>query len=222
MPDSDHAADFPSVPLFPLPNVVLFPKAVLPLHIFEERYKQMTADALEGERLIAMSLLLPGWEKDYHCKPAIEPVVCVGKILTSEKLGDGKYNFLLQGICRARIVREHEGRPYRTATLRKLPEPAVMEIDLAQERQRLAEQVSAGPLAGSPLGIQFAKLFERPIPTVHLMDLMAFTFVEDIRAKQRLLAETDPHRRSALLIDSLAGLSVAPPRGWASFCPSMN
>src|SRR5438034_6247945 len=86
-----------SVPLFPLPNVVLFPRAVLPLHIFEERYKAMTADALAGNGQIAMAVLLPGWEKSYYARPAIEPVVCVGAIISHEKLADGKYNFLLQG-----------------------------------------------------------------------------------------------------------------------------
>src|SRR5688572_33039349 len=69
------------VPLFPLPNVVLFPKAVLPLHIFEERYKAMTADALSGHRRIAMALLQRGWERDYYSRPMVEPIVCVGQIL---------------------------------------------------------------------------------------------------------------------------------------------
>ena len=90
-----------SVPLFPLPNVVLFPRAVLPLHIFEDRYKAMTADVLAGDRRIAMALLKPGWEKSYHQRPAIEPIVCVGRIISHEKLAKGEYNFLLQGRLRA-------------------------------------------------------------------------------------------------------------------------
>src|SRR5450432_4083147 len=92
-----------TVPLFPLPNVVLFPRAVLPLHIFEDRYKAMTADVLAGERYIAMALLQTGWEKNYHRRPEIDPVLCVGKILSLEKLPDGKYNLLLQGHLRAEI-----------------------------------------------------------------------------------------------------------------------
>src|SRR5436305_10266267 len=88
---ADLAADrFLGVPLFPLPNVVLFPRAVLPLHIFEERYKVMTADALAGDKLIAMALLRTGWEKNYYGKAAIERVVCLGQILTHEQLDDGK------------------------------------------------------------------------------------------------------------------------------------
>src|SRR5271170_4410028 len=96
--------DLSAVPLFPLPNVVLFPRAVLPLHIFEERYKAMTADALSGDHLIAMAVLGPGWEREY--RPEIEPVVCLGRIISYEKLPDGRYNFFLQGQIRAKIVRE--------------------------------------------------------------------------------------------------------------------
>src|SRR5438270_7411228 len=104
MTDPTDEADLSAVPLFPLPNVVLFPRAVLPLHIFEERYKAMTAHALEGDRQFAMALLRPGWEKNYYSKPVIDPVVCVGRILTHERLEDGKYNFMLQGTTRARVV----------------------------------------------------------------------------------------------------------------------
>src|SRR5512135_1917533 len=108
-----ESSELLGMPLFPLPNVVLFPRAVLPLHIFEERYKVMTADVLAGDGRLAMALLKSGWEKDYYGRPAIEQVVCVGQILSHEKLPDGKYNFLLQGRNRARVVREHRGKPYR-------------------------------------------------------------------------------------------------------------
>src|SRR5690242_6561563 len=109
MSKSGDDSNLARVPLFPLPNVVLLPRAILPLHIFEDRYKQMTADALAGNRQIAMALLKPGWERDYYQAPQIEPEVCVGTILSHEKLPDGKYNFLLQGQVRARIVKECKG-----------------------------------------------------------------------------------------------------------------
>src|SRR5438552_3900280 len=110
------------VPLFPLPNIVLLPRAILPLHIFEDRYKEMTADALAGDGTIAMALLRAGWEKSYYGRPEIEPVVCVGKILTHERLADGKYNFLLEGRLRARIAREHWHGSYRVAEIVPLVE----------------------------------------------------------------------------------------------------
>src|SRR3978361_134440 len=110
MADPAHSiGDLSAIPLFPLPNVVLFPRALLPLHIFEERYKAMTANAVAGDRQIAMALLRPGREKSYYPRPSIEAVVCVGTIVGHERLADGKYNFLVEGRLRARVEREVHG-----------------------------------------------------------------------------------------------------------------
>src|SRR5437588_755419 len=76
--------------LFPLPNLVLFPYVIQPLHVFEPRYRRLLADALAGDRLMAMALLKPGWEEDYQQRPAIHPVVCLGKIFKEERLPDGR------------------------------------------------------------------------------------------------------------------------------------
>ena len=99
-----------------------------------------------------MALLKPGWEKSYYGRPAIEPVVCVGRILSHEKLPDGKYNFLLQGVQRARIIRENGGgdrgdeTPYRTAQLQPLEETPAPEIELEDERRQLHELFMTTPL----------------------------------------------------------------------------
>src|SRR3954447_25834770 len=88
------------VRLFPLPNLVLFPHVLQPLHIFEPRYRQMTRDALAGDRLLGMALLRPGWEGDYQGRPAIEPVVCLCKITKDQALDDGCFNLLVRGLAR--------------------------------------------------------------------------------------------------------------------------
>src|SRR5262245_23640142 len=107
--------------LFPLPNLVLFPAIVQGLHIFEQRYRQMTADALAGDRLIALVLLRPGWEGDYEGKPAIAEIGCLGRIIWDERLDDGRYNLQLRGLRRARIVEEVEGGTlYRQARVELL------------------------------------------------------------------------------------------------------
>ncbi len=119
----DAQIDLSSVPLFPLPGVVLFPKAVLPLHIFEDRYKQMTADALAGQRRIAMALLQPGWEKSYYGRPEIERIVCVGKILSCERLPEGNTTSFFRASCArpscarsaARLIARPSWRRYRNA-----------------------------------------------------------------------------------------------------------
>ena len=84
-----------TIPIFPLEDVMLFPRATRPLHIFEQRYRDMVDDALEGDRLIGMVLLEPGYEADYEDTPPVFPIGCVGIITEAEKLPDGRYNIVL-------------------------------------------------------------------------------------------------------------------------------
>jgi Lon protease-like protein len=200
--DPTNEADYSAVPLFPLPNVVLFPRAILPLHIFEERYKTMTADALRGGRHIAMALLRPGWEKNYHGRPAIEPVVCIGAILSHEKLSDGRYNFLLQGHTRARIVREYGDEPYRIAMLKPLDVTSALEIDLSEERRRFESVFHSPALRQTGIGQKFFELLSGPVSTAQIADLIAFHFLEDLRFKQSLLAEADTRNRVGRIADA--------------------
>jgi Lon protease-like protein len=201
--EPDLPGNLAAVPLFPLPNVVLLPRAILPLHVFEERYKQMTAGALRANRLVAMALLKPGWEKDYYQAPEIEPVVCVGTILSHERLPDGRYNFLLQGTTRARVVREIRQRPYRVAELQPIPETTALEIDLTDQRRHLEEVFTNGPLARTPAGCQFAKVLASDIPLPDVADLLAFNLLDDLALKQSLLADGDVTRRVRRVIRAI-------------------
>jgi Lon protease-like protein len=204
--------DLSSVPLFPLPGVVLFPRAVLPLHIFENRYRKMTADALVGPRLIAMALLKPGWEKSYYGRPAIEPVVCVGRILTHEKLPDGKYNFLLQGLAPARVIREYDDdEPYRVAELEALLATPASEVELQSQRRRLNDLFVSTPLGGIGAGPQFRQLVTSPLPTPDVAHVAAFTFLENVPLKQSLLEETDTDLRINRTIAALEELAASLP-----------
>lgn len=215
-----------SVPLFPLPNVVLFPRAVLPLHIFEDRYKQMTADALVTDKRIAMALLKPGWEKNYYGRPPIEPVVCVGQILSWEQLDDGKYNFLLQGTLRARVVSEGKSAPgeYRTATLEPLRETPTLEIDLERDRQRLTALFEQKKVGIVPVARHFRELIASMLPTVDIVDLAAFNLLENIPLKQRLLAEADVSKRVKRAVDALEEWAAALNPGLSGFpeAPGFN
>ncbi len=101
------------VPVFPLPSLVLLPDTIAPLLIFEDRYRHMVADALEGEKLIAMAWLKPGWETQYNESPAFHETVCVGSIVSHEKLNDGRYKLLLYGLFRAVVLSETQSAPYR-------------------------------------------------------------------------------------------------------------
>jgi uncharacterized protein len=195
-----------TVALFPLPGLVFFPQAVLPLHIFEERYREMTADALAGSRLIAMALLKPGWQKDYYQSPAIEPVICVGRILNNEQLPDGKYNLLLQGELRAEIVQEIQKRPYRIAKVRALRQIPATEIDLENHRRKLAEIIGSISAANTTLARHIRKIVQSPLGMAEIADLLAFNFLEDIELKQSLLAEPDTAKRVARVVSEIESL----------------
>jgi Lon protease-like protein len=110
------------LPLFPLPNVVLFPNVFLPLHVFEPRYREMVADAIAGDRMIGVVLLRPGSEREYEGRPPVYPIGCSGVITHFEKLTDGRYNIVLRGLDRFRIVEEDHARSYRRAITETLHE----------------------------------------------------------------------------------------------------
>jgi Lon protease-like protein len=135
------------IPLFPLPNVVLFPAAQLPLHVFEPRYRAMVADALENERLIGMVMLRPGWEPDYEGTPAVYRIGCAGFITHAEQLSDGRYNIMLRGLEKFRIVEERFARDgaqrYRMARIESLKEPPRASSGAAADARRRLEQVIA-------------------------------------------------------------------------------
>jgi uncharacterized protein len=207
---SSSDLDLSSVPLFPLPGVVLFPRAVLPLHIFEDRYRAMTRDALVGQRVIAMALLRPGWEKSYYGRPVIEPVVCAGRILSHEQLPDGKYNFLLQGVARCRIIDELErDEPYRIARLQKIEEVPALEIDLEECRRQMTEVFDESPLRSRGTGKQFRQMVRSVLPTTDVADLAAFTFLEDVALKQSLLGEADVRQRVTRIVEALQSLAAS-------------
>src|SRR3954453_3893246 len=139
--DPDHdLRDFQNVcPLFPLPEVVLFPHAVLPMHIFEPRYRQMTEDALAGDKLVTIVQLRPDGPGADLDRPAIETVGCLGRIVRHERLPDGRFNFLLVGRKRVRLIREiPSAKPYRPAEARILEDQAPVEPVDSLRRELIA------------------------------------------------------------------------------------
>src|SRR5688500_5868209 len=113
----------PTIPIFPLPNAVLFPNVFMPLHIFEPRYRVMVADALAGDRIIGMVLLKPGFEPQYEGRPPVYAIGCAGVITHSDSLPDGRFNIVLRGIEKFRITGEDESKAYRLASVEPIPEP---------------------------------------------------------------------------------------------------
>jgi hypothetical protein len=139
----------PTIPIFPLPNVVLFPQVFLPLHVFEPRYREMVGDALDDDRIIGMVLLRPGWEGEYEGRPAVYPIGCAGLITHAERLGDGRFNIVLRGLEKFRIVGEDDSRSYRLASVETIEEP-MAEGD--REPMRVARRRLEALLVPQPSG----------------------------------------------------------------------
>jgi Lon protease-like protein len=208
------------VRLFPLPNLVLFPHVVQPLHIFEARYRQMTADALTGDRLLAMVLLRPGWEGDYEGKPAIYPVACLGKIVADQRLEDGRYNLLLRGLSRVRILEELDsGRLYRTARVELLAELPPADDGVEQTlRTRLYHMLPGWFPAQTPVVEQLQKLTKSNLPLGMLGDIFISALPLETAFKQQLLETLGVEVRLRELLGYL-GSQTPPVSGTASLPP---
>ncbi|TWT95820.1 Lon protease 2 [Botrimarina colliarenosi] len=208
--------------LFPLPTPILFPRVVQPLHLFEERYLEMMRDALDGDGLIAMAVLKPGWEIDYASRPPLEPFACLGKIVTHHCLDNGRYNLLLAGVARVRILNElSPPEAFRRARVEILneSEPAVSDARAAALHRRLAEAFrSALPHGEPPEPLQ--RLFEGDTPLGLLADLAASTLPLPRDVKQAALAEPDAAKRAALLIGAIDAGSFGQPASDAKNDPT--
>jgi len=213
------------VPVFPLPNVVLFPGMFLPLHIFEPRYREMTRDALKGERLLAMALLKPGWQNDYAGAPPIHQVLGMGKIIEDAELDDGRYNLVLFGLVRVRLLHEVGSGPYRSGRVELIEEPA-SDLKGSDRKRRtliamyvqIMKELTQGAVAAPP----------DDVPLGMLCDLVASLFKLESPVKQELLEELDVAARCDRLLELLQGATPAVPgaeqpprRGWPPG-PSLN
>jgi Lon protease-like protein len=149
------------IPVFPLPGLVLFPGVHLPLHVFELRYRTMVREALSGERVIALALLLPGWERDYLGSPEFHPLGCLARIDEVVWLPDDCYHLRLLGLVRVRFGRAVREFPYRAVRVQVLPQEPFSEDDalvqlerraLLEAGSRLARSAEPGLAPTAPVG----------------------------------------------------------------------
>lgn len=188
------------VPLFPLSQCVLLPNATVPLHVFEQRYKQMVNDVLDSHGLIAMALFEGNdWKCDYNGSPPIRPIVCVGYVVRHERLPNTRYNLLLQGLCRAAVKQEINHAPYRSALLQPIEPIPPMEIDLGDHRQRI-ESMLADPLLKQLASVSaIHNWLSAEIPTAALIDLAIMTVCCNVEQRYAMLAEPDTFARAVWL-----------------------
>jgi len=208
---ADRPPMLPStIPIFPLPNVVLFPGVFLPLHIFEERYRALVRDALAGDRLIGIVLLRPGWEDDYEGAPEVYDLGCAGLITHSERLEDGGFNIVLHGMAKFRILsEEQEVWSYRRARVEMLDEPmgdAVRE-EIRGRRHQL-ETLLAPMIDSSDQHLPEA------MPEDELVNALSQYLDLEPVERQALLECRDVVTRCAALIELLEMKAMLPGSGW--------
>jgi Lon protease-like protein len=195
------------VRLFPLPGVVLFPHAILPLHIFEPRYRQMTEDALASDRLVTVVQIQPVAQGFTWSEPVpLMDIACVGRILKYERLADGRFNYLLLGCKRVRLGAEiPTTKPYRTAEAEILED---LDADSSDEstRKSLVELFVEVFEHKRPLDRDLAKLVHSSVALGVLTDIIAHASEFSPSIKQRLLAETRVSHRLEILQDELREL----------------
>lgn len=192
--------------LFPLPNLVLFPHVVQPLHVFESRYCEMLADAMATDHLIAMALLQSGWEENFLGCPPIASTVCVGKIVSNTPTEDGRHNILLVGVKRARIIKElPTKRTYREAEVEILDDfYPTEEVDNRQETmERLQELFAHFVPEGLAAQESFKQLVGKQLPLGILTDTITYALNLPLAIKQQLLAEKNVDVRCRILIRCL-------------------
>lgn len=200
------------MPLFPLATVAVLPQQVVPLHIFEPRYRQMVDHALDGPGQIAMAMYDPrGRRTDASKPPGIRRAVCVVQIAQHEKVSDGRYNILVQGICRALIAKEmaaDERTLYRQALLEPIGLDGPENEDLVTIRETI-ENTLRRPALSKLLSVKPVLDFfgDDRIPTSALLELVTFSIVHDAELRYRLLAEGDIEARSQILLSELGELS---------------
>ena len=188
--DADLALALRRLPMFPLPGVVLLPHAMLPLHIFEERYRAMTRDVLKGSRFIVVSRIVPG-EPESADKPAVQRIAGVGEIVMAHELPDGRFNLVLHGRARVRIDDELRDAE---ASLRALV-------------GQLADAIPDG-------GDVLRQVVAAQATPAELVDVLTAQLVGDPTLRQRLLETREVVRRIERVAAEVVALTgrIASPR----------
>lgn len=199
------------IPLFPLPETVLLPHAVQPLHIFEPRYREMVEHSLDGSGQIAMACFESENLSEYpDTSPPIRPAVCVGNIVQHKSLGDGRHDILLHGVCRALIkelIEPDVDHSYRMALLAPLEPAGESPPDLVDVRGELLELLSNPRLKRMRAAKDVSEWFRRDdVSTPALLELIGSVLLHDCELKYQLLSEPSVTRRADLIRDELRHL----------------
>lgn len=199
------------VPLFPLPDVVLFPGVLLPLHVFEPRYRAMVEDVQrQSEPLIGMVLLREGWEADYYGHPGIFSVGCAGRMIDVTALPDGRYNIVLSGLREFAIRAERRDLPYRVAEVEWREEQSG---DVPEELRRELLRAGLAALRRHRQPPRWVSHLQ-DLPAARLVNLLSFALPLQVLEKQALL-EARPLRERAERLRQALEFYLCDPFRWS-------
>lgn len=189
------------LPLFPLPSAVLFPRTHMPLHIFEPRYRAMMEDIMQGEQKFGFAQLREGFENDYFGSPPIYRTITAARVLCADRLEDGRWNLIAEGIERCLVLEETQKDPYRIARVEPLAEsidPRHREecIALARQVAEVAERLATQLNEGRRVLTNLVNIHQHPAV---IADVVAAMLVADPYARQSILDEPNVHRRLRLV-----------------------
>jgi len=188
------------LPLFPLPNLVFFPRTRMPLHIFEPRYRQMVSDALASDERFAIVLLRPGWEANYYGSPPVHQYGTLGHIEQAVALEDGRYNILVNGKVRVRLIENVKDDPYRVARVIAEPEQPGPPQRAYAQREWLAD-LSRQYLEYLPGQAEVPELETAGLDSLANALIMSLNL--DVEQKQQLLELGDVVTRAAKVAEEL-------------------
>jgi Lon protease-like protein len=191
-----------AIPLFPLPQVVWFPESVLPLHVFEPRYRAMLNDCLATHGAMVVAQIIGG--EDEHGRPCIAPIAGGGIVIEHHELPDGRSNIVLLGQARLRLeeLEPADARPYRMARATILED---LEVKVP-EHDRTALVAAATMFATEVRKHDPHFTFKMPatLDAAHVADQCAFQLIVDAAARQAMLEELDPRVRVEMVLSQLA------------------
>lgn len=174
------------IPIFPLPNFVLFPHVSIPLHIFEPRYRQMVTEVATDHQIIGMVMLKGEWERDYYANPDIYEIGCAGRISELVRLPDGRFNLLLDGLSEFRVVRESRERQYRQARIEWCPPPAGS-LELDSRKMAALRDLLVSFLGEEALNVWRSLVEQRGLRDADLVNFLCFHLDVPPIEKQTLL-----------------------------------
>ena len=196
-----------SLPIFPLPDLTFFPHTMLPLHIFEARYRAMITDCLSRDRRLAVVGLRPGYEESYEGRPAVHDVMGVGRIVQWERMATGRFNLLLQGERRARIDRELPADTlYRMVAATPLDDIGVDAPGVEALASRVRSRAARILATVGRSGVELQATLDALTDPGRLCDLGASTLIPGSSTRQALLEELHVERRLERLAAALDDL----------------